>query len=381
MRSPHSDRSEPTLRDLPGMHVSAPRMWLRALAGALGLSVLVAAACAGGTSPGDVTVHTPATVAPAAGSASASASGSPTASPSRVVEATASPSASPTGSLGSAATPRPAALSTTSPPASTPVAAAFTVVVDPPVVGRGETLLVRVTGPTSGTVRAGGLTVPLFPTTGGAWAVVGVGLYANIGAAQLTVTAPSGSTTVSYSIVDPGRPADYLVLTEEQGSVLTPEAGAREIELRAQQFASSAPLPMWRTAFRHPLLELYVTTPFGSGRSINGGPVGEFHTGEDLAADEGTPVTASAPGRVSWVGAMPIRGNSVIIDHGGGVKTGYHHLLDISVSAGQAIEAGATIGHVGSTGLSTGPHLHWELTIFGVNVDPETWAGRGFVPR
>ena len=379
MRSPHSDRSEPALRDLPGMHVSAPRMWVRLLAGLLALGVLLAAACAGGTtSTGDVTVQAPAAVAPAAGSASASPATSPPASPSRVVEATPSPSALPTGSPSGTAPPRPAV---TAAPISTPATATFAVTVDPPVVGRGETLMMRVTGPTSGTVRAGGLTGPLFPTTGGAWAVVGVGLYANIGAAQLTVNAPSGSTTVSYSIVDPGRPADYLVLTEEQGSVLTPEAGAREIELRAQQFASSATLPMWRTAFRHPLLELYVTTPFGSGRSINGGPVGEFHSGQDLAADEGTPVMASAPGRVSWVGAMPIRGNSVIIDHGGGVKTGYHHLLDITVSAGQAIEAGATIGHVGSTGLSTGPHLHWELTIFGVNVDPETWAGRGFVPR
>jgi murein DD-endopeptidase MepM/ murein hydrolase activator NlpD len=77
---------------------------------------------------------------------------------------------------------------------------------------------------------------------------------------------------------------------------------------------------------------------------------------------------------------MPIRGNSVIVDHGGGVKTGYHHLLDTSVVVGQQVEAGALLGHVGSTGFSTGPHLHWELTIFGVNVDPETWTTRVF-PR
>ena len=71
---------------------------------------------------------------------------------------------------------------------------------------------------------------------------------------------------------------------------------------------------------------------------------------------------------------MPIRGNSVIIDHGGGVKTGYHHLRAILVEVGQEVVAGTVVGEMGSTGLSTGPHLHWELTIYGVNVDPKTWT-------
>jgi murein DD-endopeptidase MepM/ murein hydrolase activator NlpD len=253
--------------------------------------------------------------------------------------------------------------------------------VDPPFVGQGETLLVRVEGPTEGTIAAAGRTYPLLPREGGSWAVVGVGLYAPLGVANLTVTAPGApSVTTRYTVVDSARPADYLVTTEETAALLTPEAAARETQMRGEQFATFDPTPRWRTAFRHPVLAFEVTTQFGSGRSINGGPIGDFHSGEDLAADEGTPVTSAAPGRVSWVGAMPIRGNSVIVDHGAGVKTGYHHLLDTSVVAGQQIEAGALLGHLGSTGFSTGPHLHWELTIFGVNVDPETWTARGF-PR
>ena len=285
------------------------------------------------------------------------------------------------GGRGSAGSPTAPALGPTPNPRP-----AFTVEVDPPLVGRGETLLLRVTGASAGMVSAGGRAVPLVPASSGAWAVIGVGLTADLGPASLTVTArdaqgnAAGEVTTTYTIVSIDRPVDYLVLTEEQGAVLTPDAGARETQQREEQFAAFDATPRWRGAFRHPLAVLDVTTLFGSGRSINGGPIGDFHSGEDLGADEGTPVTAAAPGRVAWVGAMPIRGTAVIIDHGGGVLSGYHHLRDASVLAGQQIDAGALLGHVGSTGLSTGPHLHWELTVYGVNVDPETWTTRLF-PR
>ncbi|MDA0302143.1 MAG: M23 family metallopeptidase, partial [Chloroflexi bacterium] len=274
----------------------------------------------------------------------------------------------------------------TATPAATAPAPEFEVLVDPPFIGRGETLLVRAVGVAGGTLHAGTRAIPLIPSPSGAWAVVGIGLYTELGPAAVTVTGQDeqgrtlGQATGEVTVVEPNRPTDYLVVTEETASILTPEAAATETRLRAEQFATHEPAPLWRTAFRHPVLAFEVTTLFGSGRSINGGPIGDFHSGHDLAADEGTPVTAAAPGRVSWVGAMPIRGNTVIIDHGAGVKTGYHHLLDTTVTAGQPVEAGALIGHLGSTGFSTGPHLHWELTIFGVNVDPESWVTRGF-PR
>jgi len=260
------------------------------------------------------------------------------------------------------------------------------VLVDPPFVPSGDTIIVRATGAASGMVEAAGRSIPMLADATGTWAVVGVGLYTERGAHTLRVTAQDaqgaamGTVSARYTVVDPQRPADYLTTTEETAAILTPEAAATESRMRAEQFASYDPTPAWRTAFRHPVLNFVVTTEFGSGRSINGGPIGDFHSGQDLAADAGVEVTASAPGRVSWVGAMPIRGNTVIVDHGGGVKTGYHHLQDTSVLVGQVVAAGALLGHLGSTGFSTGPHLHWELTIFGVNVDPETWTARSF-PR
>lgn len=322
--------------------------------------------------PAPRTTEAPATTPSegAASAATASATGTPAATPS-------SAASTPTATASPTAT-------------TTPTPAAFTVQVQPTEVARGETLLVRVAGASAGVVRtAAGTSVALQSSAdGGAWAVVGIGLYADYGRATLSVTArdaqgkPIGSAaTAAYTVIDPKRPADYLVVTEETAAILTPDAATIENSLRAVQFSAFDATPRWSAPFRYPLANFEVSTLFGSGRSINGGPVGDFHTGEDLAADEGVPVLAPAPGRVAWVGEMPIRGNSVILDHGGGVMTGYHHLHDINVAMGQTLEVGALIGHVGSTGFATGPHLHWELTIYGINVDPATWTRRLFPTR
>jgi murein DD-endopeptidase MepM/ murein hydrolase activator NlpD len=100
----------------------------------------------------------------------------------------------------------------------------------------------------------------------------------------------------------------------------------------------------------------------------------------DIAADAGTPVPAAAAGRVVSVVRMPIRGLSVVIDHGGGVKSGYHHMEATSVVEGQEVAQGQIVGMVGSTGLSTGPHLHWEVIVWGINVDPMQWTMTDFEP-
>ena len=82
------------------------------------------------------------------------------------------------------------------------------------------------------------------------------------------------------------------------------------------------------------------TTVFGTARSYNGGPATVHHSGTDFAADEGTPVIAAATGRVAYVGLLTTRGNSVIIDHGAGVFTAYHHLSRIGRRSGRVRDAG-----------------------------------------
>jgi murein DD-endopeptidase MepM/ murein hydrolase activator NlpD len=112
-----------------------------------------------------------------------------------------------------------------------------------------------------------------------------------------------------------------------------------------------------------------ITSPFG-WRSNPFGGAPEFHQGLDIAAPTGTTVTAAAGGTVimaQWYGGY---GNYILIDHGGGYSTGYGHLSAIYVSTGQSVQRGQAIGAVGSTGQSTGPHLHFEVRIAGKPVDP-----------
>lgn len=112
-----------------------------------------------------------------------------------------------------------------------------------------------------------------------------------------------------------------------------------------------------------------ITSPFGWRSNPFGGSP-EFHQGLDIAAPSGTTVTAAAGGTVimaQWYGGY---GNYVLIDHGGGYSTGYGHLSAIYVSQGQSVTRGQAIGAVGSTGQSTGPHLHFEVRINGKPVDP-----------
>ncbi|MGA8097216.1 MAG: peptidoglycan DD-metalloendopeptidase family protein [Candidatus Cybelea sp.] len=112
-----------------------------------------------------------------------------------------------------------------------------------------------------------------------------------------------------------------------------------------------------------------ITSPFGwRTNPFGGGP--EFHQGLDIAAPMGTTVTAAAGGTVimaQWYGGY---GNYVLIDHGAGYSTGYGHLSAMYVSSGQSVQRGQAIGAVGSTGQSTGPHLHFEVRIAGKPVDP-----------
>ncbi len=120
--------------------------------------------------------------------------------------------------------------------------------------------------------------------------------------------------------------------------------------------------------FRWPLGGVLVDF-FGSGRGNRFG----FHTGIDLSAPTGTFVGAAAPGTVIQAGWDGSFGLSVLVDHGGGVITRYAHLSAIDVFLGAFVDPGTLLGFVGSTGYSTGPHLHFEIIMGGVPVDPLVW--------
>jgi len=123
-----------------------------------------------------------------------------------------------------------------------------------------------------------------------------------------------------------------------------------------------------------PLDELDVTSPYGHRRHPVVGTI-LFHKGVDLAAPRGTPVMSTGPGIVEYAGTLPLTGKTVIIAHRGNFQSLYAHLEEILVWEEMVVDKGAPIGLIGSTGRSTGPHLHFQMNLNGKSVDPTNLLG------
>lgn len=112
-----------------------------------------------------------------------------------------------------------------------------------------------------------------------------------------------------------------------------------------------------------------LSSPFGLRRYFNGEPRNP-HSGLDIAAPTGTPVKAPADGRVLLIGNFYFNGQTLFIDHGQGVISMFCHLSEIAYLPGDPVKRGQVVGKVGSTGRSTGPHLHWNVSLNNARVDP-----------
>ncbi|MEM9448021.1 MAG: M23 family metallopeptidase [Cyanobacteria bacterium P01_E01_bin.6] len=160
-------------------------------------------------------------------------------------------------------------------------------------------------------------------------------------------------------------------------------SGLTEIERsRVQAFKQIVTLErFWNGPFLRPTSGR-VSTVFGVQRYYNGVFANDYyHRGVDYATGTGTPVVAPAAGRIALVGreseGFRVHGNTIGIDHGQGVLSIFLHLNSINVQEGEFVQAGQTVGAVGSTGSSTGPHLHWGLYVNGQAVDPVPWRFDG----
>lgn len=151
-------------------------------------------------------------------------------------------------------------------------------------------------------------------------------------------------------------------------------SGDREVLDHAVAKAGLGP-PLWKGRFQWPLAgEVVVTSGFGSRRDYNRGSAAWRHKGVDLRAAEGTPVLAANDGTVLLARRrLSLTGGSVILGHGYGLSSSYFHLSKVEVKAGQAVKKGQRLGLSGSTGLSSGPHLHWQMDLRGVPVSPQQW--------
>jgi len=166
-----------------------------------------------------------------------------------------------------------------------------------------------------------------------------------------------------------------------QQITLTGEAAAIDQESIAQERARlfelwsvANPTAEWDSQFGLPVTDfLGISSEYGARRSYNGGPYGTYHEGVDFSAYGGTAVYAPAQGVVALAEKLYVRGGAVILDHGLGVYTGYYHLSEVTVAAGQHVQKGDQLGEVGTTGLSTGNHLHWDMLVDSTWVDARAW--------
>lgn len=117
---------------------------------------------------------------------------------------------------------------------------------------------------------------------------------------------------------------------------------------------------------------------FGTKRFYNG-IEGNYHNGFDIAADTGTPIVAPSSGKITLTGNFFYNGKSIILDHGRGLKSIMIHLDEILVEENQYVEKGQIIGKVGTTGKSTGAHLHWSVLVNNTYIDPELLIDKGAI--
>jgi murein DD-endopeptidase MepM/ murein hydrolase activator NlpD len=265
-----------------------------------------------------------------------------------------------------------------------PLPAPFTAVeLTPSPVVQGQTLVVKVQAEgiagLSGLYDEGRLVI-FVEGEGERWALVGIHALTEVGThpLKLTATDAAGQQTevlLSVPVVDGGYGVENIVLPPGRSALLDPDLLKAERERLAQVFGVFGRQQLWMGSFIVPV-EGPITSKFGTRRSYNGGPVQSYHEGIDYDAPGSASVLAANDGQVALAEPLTVRGNAVIIDHGLGIHSGYYHLSEINVQEGQQVKKGDVVGKVGDTGLATGPHLHWEIRVNGINVDPAQWTWR-----
>ena len=258
----------------------------------------------------------------------------------------------------------------------------------PPVQGATVQIHITVTEP----VTLGGMLIdhPLhfFQIEDGSWvALQGVHALTEPGIypLRLEATLPEGAlqSFEQMVLVKSGYyPAESINGVE--ADTIDPAVTGPEDQWLLSLISPVTPEKYWQGTFQLPVDSQYcIRSKFGNRRSYNGGVLNLFHTGIDFGVcSEAHPfdIYAPADGVVAFTGLKTVRGNATIIDHGWGIYSGLYHQEEIYVAVGDHVTAGQLIGKIGATGRVTGPHLHWEIWVNGIQVNPLEWLQEPF-PR
>lgn len=212
-------------------------------------------------------------------------------------------------------------------------------------------------------------------------ALVGVPIRQPAGPVELKVTARDALGnqavyTTSIEVLAVEWPfTGKLPLSKKKATVPAPDI----VKMRSERdpvYAMNTPEALWNGTMQIPT-EGRSTSAFGTYREYPDGKR-SHHDAEDIARRRGTPVYAAAEGVVELAHHQAVHGNAILLGHGQGVVTLYSHLDRLDVRAGQHVERGDLLGAMGSTGRSTGPHLHWGIVVDGIPVDPMQWTETPF---
>jgi len=228
-------------------------------------------------------------------------------------------------------------------------------------------------------VRFGGHRVLVVREAGGQWvAIVGIALDVSPGQATLQVRDAAGERDVPFAV----HGKEYAVqrITLKNKRQVSPSAQdlariGRELDEQKTAYAVyRADVTPSNVILDRPVAGGRLSSPFGLRRYFNGEPRNP-HSGLDFAVPMGTRVSAPAAGRVVLVGDYFFNGRTVFVDHGQGMISMFCHLSEIDVKVGDELARGALVGKVGATGRATGPHLHWNVSLNDVRVDPAIFIG------
>jgi len=199
---------------------------------------------------------------------------------------------------------------------------------------------------------------------------------------RLDATLPDGSKQ-SYEqlilIISGNYPEDPILFVDP--ATIDPASTEPELQELVNITSPATPTKYWTGDFLSPAIayaeSTYFTSRFGNRRTYigqgNGLTINGFHTGLDFGGGDGLAITSPAAGVVVYTGLWTVRGNATVIDHGWGVYSGFWHQSQIQVNVGDVVQQNQVIGLVGGTGRVTGAHLHWELWVNGIQVDPLDW--------
>jgi len=201
---------------------------------------------------------------------------------------------------------------------------------------------------------------------------------------RLEVTLPDGSKQSFEQMVlvtSGDYPNEDILLNDP--STIDPAVTEPEMQQMISITSPVTPTRYWNGIFSSPAADPNCfTSRYGTRRTYKVTntdiTVPGFHSGLDFCGGEGLPITAPAPGRVVFAGPLTVRGNATVIDHGWGVYSGFWHQSQILVNVGDMVEQGQQIGVVGGTGRVTGAHLHWDLWVNGIQVNPLAWLNQAY---